>query len=936
MDLYAGFRTIHGMGPFQPDSSEFEGEKLQIHFTVFASFLSTNIIPHRLDHSKFPRLVSTNPNNSNYIGFKTIVVYFGKVKEIFRRAISHVDLPKSGAKKDLDPDWYGPLLAGLTKKLVNFHLKMSSHENVDMGNDKCLPLYRDLKSSHSQTAKEVSIFTTEDDWWIVPSSSTSPGVGDCTQHTTFDRVIDKIVQKSDYVRYIHGMEDRFKLVMARSSVARGGEIKFNTVDDWRWDCRYQALDTMWVESKVQKEKYSCAHVNDAQSCLPDFYHALGCYMMMEGGLHYTEAQREEGLGNCVFPDLQSLSNDSVTTQLTDLIRKNLPANCSSVSYSAKSLRKATVSELSQHPQSTLFTVIGRSGHSSNNNVDSYLDSASIERSLPGGKILAGQADVHKIVFPPRLEAVGNHNKEIMMELMMVAIDQKGLHPFFMPSGHLFQVTKVVFATVLMHHEGIVDHYGIQHPIAQHVIKAANKIKLRDPAFLKSPASVLIHWSSTIRKSWLKDNEAASTTHKDDLAATKHFLGLQTAQLQEISRCLETLKEAVAEKSADMVRLEARYEAAQKLAEEQQQQAAEQIHRLALKCVHLKTPDAASNKKRLRTFEEEDSTPQKNLCSSFTSVSKSVDCSSTISSKASSLRTQPSSLPDTMDPNYKFGDCASIVKARTTQANSEGTMKGISTAVMLKEFYKKLLFLGVPQDKANEIGIFPPYSTSKFLARNVLELVAYAMPKEDWTILSAQPSQQDPEVLKAVFARAEHNAMKEMLAFEARAEDNPNDKKSSGRKLEPYVTGLGKRVNVYKKWIKDRLSLDTKDASTIPLQARSAVLAQAPVGTPPGNHSVARMFAARKKKEAALQAQEDTWKAASQLENSPEATAEDKEAAWKVAEAAFEEASAADTAAARSEDMVVENNDDNCLEPHLDAWTSARSDHIVVELDMCED
>jgi len=52
-------------------------------------------------------------------------------------------------------------------------------------------------------------------------------------------------------------------------------------------------------------------------------------------------------------------------------------------------------------------------------------------------------------------------------------------------------------------------------------------------------------------------------------------------------------------------------------------------------------------------------------------------------------------------------------------------------------------------------------------------------------------------------------------------------------------------------------MNTKDVSMIPLQARSAVLAQAPVGTPPGNHSVARMFAARKKKEAALQAQEDT-------------------------------------------------------------------------------
>jgi len=45
---------------------------------------------------------------------------------------------------------------------------------------------------------------------------------------------------------------------------------------------------------------------------------------------------------------------------------------------------------------------------------------------------------------------------------------------------------------------------------------------------------------------------------------------------------------------------------------------------------------------------------------------------------------------------------------------------------------------VDKDKANQIGIFPPYSTSKFLARNVLELAAYSMPKEDWATLSDQP------------------------------------------------------------------------------------------------------------------------------------------------------------------------------------------------------
>jgi hypothetical protein len=917
-DLYMAFRKVHDMGDFNPTSSEFYGENLQIHFTLYASFLSTNVIPHRLDHSKLPDLVSSNPNNTNYMTFKTLLGYFGKTKEIFRRAINHEDLPKSGKKADLDPDWYSPLFQGLEKKLVAFHMQMACQENIDIGTEKCLPLYRDCAPTFSQCAGDVDKLqvTPERDWWVKPARVTdrqAPGpLGDCTHMLTFDLVIDNIMQKADYIRSVHPMEDRFKLVMARSSVARGGEIKFNTVADWRYDHFFQALETYWVESKVQKEKYSCAHVNDARSCLIDFYHAAGCYMMMENGFHATQAQLDSGLGNCVFPGLHACSNESVTSALTNLIRKNLPKNCSGVNqFSAKSLRKATVSELSQHPQSTFFTVIGRSGHSSNNNVDSYLDPSSMERSLPGAKILAGHADAQKVVFPPRLEAVGDHNKEMMMELLTAAIVQDGLHPDFKPTGRLFQVTKVMFATILMHHVSFVDHYGIQHPVAQHLIIAAKKIMLRDPTHLKSPSMVLDHWSGLIQRAWVQDNQSAHVTHKDDLAATKHLLNLQQVQLRDISGCLQKMKEVLDRKSMEIVQLEDRYEAAQKQADEQQKIAAEQIHRLVLKTVQLKTPDAAASKAKRPRFDEEDeeATPQKNLSSSFTAVTSSMDCNSTISSKSSkssSIATQP----HPMDPNYKFGDCASIVKARSTQANSEGTMKGISTAVMLKQLFSRLLFLGVAQSQVTAIGIPPPYNSSKFLTRNVLELVAYSMSEEDWAVLSDQPRNHSEEVMKALFSRAESNAMKQMLAFEARPEGNNNkEKRTSGRKLEGYVTGLGKRVNEYKKWIKSRLSPDSKEnASDIALQDRQAVLAQNPIGTPPGNHSISRMFA---KHQGALRKQEETWTAAIGTERAPDATEEDRVMAWTAAEMAFNEAVVVDAELAEADGEAL------CLseEPH---------------------
>lgn len=201
---------------------------------------------------------------------------------------------------------------------------MAGKDQVDIVNEKCLPLYHDLVVPWSQTVSNVDRASDrpapDRTWWI---SNTKPE-GGCTHYMTFETVLDSIVEQTDYIRYSTSMEDRFCLVATSCSVAREGEIKFNTVDDWRYDNFFQALDTPWVESKVQKDKYSCAHVNNAWSYLMDFYHASGSYMMLEGGFHYTETQI---LGNYLFPDLQDLNNEFVTSSLvTAIITRNMSDN----------------------------------------------------------------------------------------------------------------------------------------------------------------------------------------------------------------------------------------------------------------------------------------------------------------------------------------------------------------------------------------------------------------------------------------------------------------------------------------------------------------------------------------------------------------------------------------------------------------------------------
>ena len=123
---------------------------------------------------------------------------------------------------------------------------------------------------------------------------------------------------------------------------------------------------------------------------------------------------------------------------------------------------------------------------------------------------------------------------------------------------------------------------------------------------------------------------------------------------------------------------------------------------------------------------------------------------------------------------------------------------------------------------------------------------------------------------------------------------------------------------------DKLRPDSKNkAHEIVLQDRQTVLSQAaPVGTPPGNHSINDYFGTKKarvnsKQQAALDAykqQEDSWAKASAIDKCPATSMVEKESAWQVAEEAFEAAMAADTEASLAfdamEDQVVCHIDDD--------------------------
>jgi hypothetical protein len=138
------------------------------------------------------------------------------------------------------------------------------------------------------------------------------------------------------------------LVTTALAVGRGGEVKFQSYDEWRWDPRFEVTDTLWTELK-KLLKYAMAMVADHENWLVDFYHAIGCFWAVEDGLFRSDMN--DPAAQFVFPKLHELRDSGVAKKLTQVIRKNMPASMPQElkrQYSVKSMRQGAITELAVH------------------------------------------------------------------------------------------------------------------------------------------------------------------------------------------------------------------------------------------------------------------------------------------------------------------------------------------------------------------------------------------------------------------------------------------------------------------------------------------------------------------------------------------------------------------------------------------------------------
>ena len=157
------------------------------------------------------------------------------------------------------------------------------------------------------------------------------------------------------------------------SVARGGEVKFQVFKEWDFDRFLKVTNTGWTESKTCNF-YAMARVPDKRWCFCFYFH-MAAYFMCCNGLYRTEEQIKKSLSKVVFPNLYSIGDASVAKKLTVGIRKYLPQALSKElrdSFSSRSLRQGSITELSMIPDMTLFQLCARSGHDIGNTVGVYV------------------------------------------------------------------------------------------------------------------------------------------------------------------------------------------------------------------------------------------------------------------------------------------------------------------------------------------------------------------------------------------------------------------------------------------------------------------------------------------------------------------------------------------------------------------------------------
>lgn len=518
--------NIKGLGEFASiTSEEIEGDSLSYLMVSFTQWGMTTTVPQYwkdVDGELLPR----NPENTNILSAERILQYAGKVLARFRsRFPTHPDFAGlSPQDSNAVPSWWSTSRVEQLK-LGDRHRKLLGSD-FTFGSNTTRPIYADNTEGEVGMAMLTGISDDGDDYVVEDGKQI---LTDMVSAIDLKSICCKLLKgsttlftPSPYGKNRYGsLQRRSWLATLLLAAGRPGEVKFVDMSNWAYNPFFQALDIKWFEMK-KLIQYAMPMIASRLHFALDYFHAIGSYWLVEGGLHRIASQ--DKVRFFLYPLLHSVQDNTVSSLIKDTIRDNLPGGTPdslAKEFNGRSIRCGSITNLVGHPETSHEENCAVSGHSLASTIDTYTDKSNLALGLPGIRALNGYMNVHRQTRLPRLKALGQSPEvvqslsrlvEAMFEVSKISITLTAFHP---TTGHLYVVLKTCAASLLMHYSQLVNEFTSSNAVASKIVEAAESANIIDNRFNDAePATLLPRWGDIILKDFKQRNPEISSASPD--------------------------------------------------------------------------------------------------------------------------------------------------------------------------------------------------------------------------------------------------------------------------------------------------------------------------------------------------------------------------------------------------------------------------------------
>ena len=214
----------------------------ELYMIRYCQWASTTAIPFAFDTELKPTC-----NSRRLITTTTIIQYIGKhlLDDIRRPHPNTKDF--HDLRADEYPKWWTTLRESFRKNHLRFQYNLQ--DDFVFGVEECRPLYRDNGAT------------------IENESSIIDFLSACDLKCIMNSLIKKANVSNGY------LQQRAWLAVTDSANARGGEVRYQSYNDWQFHLHLQLTNIFWTEMK-NRSHYAMPMIHDRKDWRFDFYHSM--------------------------------------------------------------------------------------------------------------------------------------------------------------------------------------------------------------------------------------------------------------------------------------------------------------------------------------------------------------------------------------------------------------------------------------------------------------------------------------------------------------------------------------------------------------------------------------------------------------------------------------------------------------------------------------